>query len=454
MKILIVSNLYPPHHIGGYELRCSQVAEYLFSAGHEVRVLTSSYRRKDSNLFDRDGENVGNVPVIRVLRHYKLDFQPGRHFYTLSFGRSQLLDVRRFMEVLDEFRPEIVNWWNLEGITKAILPIPISRGIPDLHCVADTWMIREYGVCGESDSLFWFQFWRGSWGPSFLRPVLRRIVAQWAKRVRDQGIITHPFPNTPRHVWFVSEFMRFEHAKAGFLFPSSEVIYSGISSDRFYLERSPLDFQRKGLRFLFVGYVEPNRGLHVIVDALGLIPPDLQGNFELSIVPIGPPKPGRYVEEIKAQICKLGLSKKVTFLGTKGHEEMPAIYKDHHVLISASTRPEGLPLSMMEAMCAGCAVITTGSGGAAELADRADLPIFPKDHPVALSRLIAKLVRDRGLVFEIGNRGQRVVLQDFTFSRMVAEFHDRLHALRGRNEEHGNWHIRPTGKDTILKLRG
>jgi hypothetical protein len=26
MKILIVSNLYPPNHHGGYELRCAQVA--------------------------------------------------------------------------------------------------------------------------------------------------------------------------------------------------------------------------------------------------------------------------------------------------------------------------------------------------------------------------------------------------------------------------------------------
>ena len=27
MKILVVSNLYPPHHQGGYELRCQQVTD-------------------------------------------------------------------------------------------------------------------------------------------------------------------------------------------------------------------------------------------------------------------------------------------------------------------------------------------------------------------------------------------------------------------------------------------
>ena len=43
MRILIVSNLYPPHHIGGYELGCRDVVEGLKARGHEVKVLTSTY---------------------------------------------------------------------------------------------------------------------------------------------------------------------------------------------------------------------------------------------------------------------------------------------------------------------------------------------------------------------------------------------------------------------------
>ena len=43
MRILIVSNLYPPHYEGGYEVRCAQVAEALTRAGHDVCVLTSRH---------------------------------------------------------------------------------------------------------------------------------------------------------------------------------------------------------------------------------------------------------------------------------------------------------------------------------------------------------------------------------------------------------------------------
>ena len=43
MRILVVSNLYPPHHIGGYELCCKEAVDGLRKRGHEVWVLTSDY---------------------------------------------------------------------------------------------------------------------------------------------------------------------------------------------------------------------------------------------------------------------------------------------------------------------------------------------------------------------------------------------------------------------------
>jgi hypothetical protein len=45
MRILIVSNLYPPAAIGGYEIECAAVAEHL-ALRHQVLVLTSVRRRK------------------------------------------------------------------------------------------------------------------------------------------------------------------------------------------------------------------------------------------------------------------------------------------------------------------------------------------------------------------------------------------------------------------------
>lgn len=44
MKVLVVSNLYPPDVMGGYEVCCAHMVDALRGRGHEVRVLTASPR--------------------------------------------------------------------------------------------------------------------------------------------------------------------------------------------------------------------------------------------------------------------------------------------------------------------------------------------------------------------------------------------------------------------------
>ncbi|TMC57253.1 MAG: glycosyl transferase family 1, partial [Chloroflexi bacterium] len=43
MRLLFLSNFYPPHHFGGYEELCAEVAEGLRARGHTVAVLTSRH---------------------------------------------------------------------------------------------------------------------------------------------------------------------------------------------------------------------------------------------------------------------------------------------------------------------------------------------------------------------------------------------------------------------------
>ena len=71
-----------------------------------------------------------------------------------------------------------------------------------------------------------------------------------------------------------------------------------------------------------------------------------------------------YLTRVQALVREQGLSERIEFLGKIPTGDMPEIYKVHDVLVSPSTRPEGLPLNMVEVLLAGCAVLTTGSGGA------------------------------------------------------------------------------------------
>jgi hypothetical protein len=42
MRALVITNLYPPHALGGYELSCRDVVDRWRAAGHDVEVLTTT----------------------------------------------------------------------------------------------------------------------------------------------------------------------------------------------------------------------------------------------------------------------------------------------------------------------------------------------------------------------------------------------------------------------------
>ncbi len=421
MKILIVSNLYPPHHQGGYELRCRQVCEYLQQRGHEIRVVTSSFQidgQTHRAVIRDDVEN--GIPVSRFLRQHRLDpRQPDGRLYNLDVVRRQVTDATRFAAILDEFQPDLVSWWNLEGVIKSILRMPHDRGIPSVHCIDDNWMIREFGSRGEADLPFWLEFWDVKWGPRPLRPLIAAGLSRWERQVQSRGISTRPFPVPPSHVCFISEFWRYLHEQAGLTAESSEVIYGGVSPERFFRARSAADYASGPLRLLYAGYIDPRRGLHTIVESLAIMPEQDRKRFHLSVAQGGPAVPDDYVKSIHARIAQTGLAPHITFLGRVSHDEMPQVYKSHDVLVFASTRNEGMPMVMMEAMCAGCAVPNTGSGGSIELSEKAQTPLFPKDHPFALSRLLQALEGNRQWVADVARRGQETVLRDFTIDQML-----------------------------------
>jgi glycogen synthase len=44
VRILTIGNMYPPHHLGGYELIWRSAVRHHRAAGHDVRVLTTDVR--------------------------------------------------------------------------------------------------------------------------------------------------------------------------------------------------------------------------------------------------------------------------------------------------------------------------------------------------------------------------------------------------------------------------
>jgi hypothetical protein len=52
VRILCVGNMYPPHHLGGYELVWQGAVAALRAGGHDVRVLTTDHRLPETEAGD------------------------------------------------------------------------------------------------------------------------------------------------------------------------------------------------------------------------------------------------------------------------------------------------------------------------------------------------------------------------------------------------------------------
>ena len=426
MRVLIVSNLYPPHYLGGYELRCAYVAGSLRRRGHDVIVLTSTYGLPASR-FKRTQvhvEQFDDVIVHRALGQYAYGVQLALPPWTVTQARAELADARIFLELLADYQPDVINWWSMNGLTKTLLPVPSAHGIPDVHWIEDPWMIREYGSDGEIAAAFWRTLWDGTWGPHVVRPVLRRLGARWEQHTIRAGIFSRDLPNRPRHVCFVSKALEQHYLDAGFHFRSSEVVRGGVPVEPFLTASRLADASGGPLRVLYAGQLSRDRGVHTAIEAIAGLDSTARANLSLTIVGEGNPT---YTAEVRSQVAALGLEDRVTFRGKVAHDEMPAIYRAHDVLAFTSTRPEGLPFTMVEAMLSGCAVLTTGSGGAMDIATAASLPLFPKEDARALGSLLARLSKNRAELRTIAERGQRVAQREFSADLMI----DRLdHTLQ------------------------
>ncbi len=141
-----------------------------------------------------------------------------------------------------------------------------------------------------------------------------------------------------------------------------------------------------------------------------------------------------YLDGIRRRVGEPNLTAQVSFLGKVPHHEMRDVYSRTDLLVFPSSRPEGLPLTMVEAMLGGCAVVSTGSGGAGEIVELCGQPIFPPENPAALSRLLAQLIDDRNQVRELAARGQEVAVKEFSLDRMLERWISTLQRVAEERE--------------------
>ena len=152
---------------------------------------------------------------------------------------------------------------------------------------------------------------------------------------------------------------------------------------------------------LCVARLSPHKGIDVLLRALTIL------RREGTIVPLKIAGSGEAHSKLAALSKELGLSGQVQFLGQVAAERIAALWAGCTFGILPS-RTEALPLSIIEAMSHGRAVIASNVGGIAELVRGGETGfLVAPDDPVALANAIRRCAGDPAFTAKLGAAARR-----------------------------------------------
>ena len=177
-------------------------------------------------------------------------------------------------------------------------------------------------------------------------------------------------------------------------------------------------------RLIAVGRLKAPKDFMTLVRVLAALPAE---SFEALIVGDGPDLP-----ELEAEIRRLGLEDRVELAGERS--DVPELLAASDVFV-LSSRSEGLPVSVLEAMAAELPVVASAVGGLAELVEDGETGILvPAGDESALAQALRTLVGDPGLRRKLGAAGRARAEAQFdldAFRRAHLELYHRQLELAG-----------------------
>ena len=181
---------------------------------------------------------------------------------------------------------------------------------------------------------------------------------------------------------------------------------------------------RPAPRLIAVGRLKAPKDFLTLIRALTALP-DVP--FEVLIVGDGPDR-----EDLETEIRGLGLESRVRLAGERSDVAELLAGSDVFVL---SSRSEGLPVSVLEAMAAELPVVASDVGGVSELVvDGETGMLVPPDNETALAAALGRLVENRELRKTLGAAGRARAGELFdldAFRRAHVELYDRQLELAG-----------------------
>ena len=376
MHILLINSEYPP--IGGGAGNASaHIAVCLAAAGHEVTVVTSKYRGLPWSE-TRDGIRIVRAPARRKRLDRSLPYEQISFIFG-GFYRALGVALRR--------RPDVTLAFFGMPSGAIALPLRTLLGVPYIVSLrgGDVPGFRPYD----------FALYHRLSAP-LLRRIWRRAGAVIAN---SRGLRTMA--------------QRFERRVP------IETIPNGVDPGRF----EPPDRDWEAVRILFVGRVVYQKGLDLLLHALGRMK---EHPWTLNIVGDGPQR-----GPLELLSDHLGIADRISFSGWLQGGELISAYHAAN-LFAYPSRHEGMPNAVLEAMASGLPVIATRIAGNEELVVDGETGLLVEsENQQDLERALSGLIANPGLRRRLGETARARVSDRYPWDRITDAYLEILKRVAG-----------------------
>jgi glycogen synthase len=335
MRILTLTNIYPPDFIGGYELLCSQVVDVLRAAGHQIQVLTSAPRKPVPQLSHVSREfRLGAIyegPVFEKITPFARRAVEIESKYISSFN------VHVLLQHLERFAPDVVYLHNLVGLGGlGLLGVLQHQKIPWVWQLGDA---VPYHLCSTQTKT-------GLPGEEFWGRPEQGLTAAFSQMVEGTFICCSSR--------LVAEIAGYGIELRGRV----EILpywFHGVRSTN----RAP-HRENGTLRIASAGALGPHKGTDLLIKAVSALRESGRANFALDLYgAVDSP----YWQVL---IDKLNLRPQVTLHGSRPQAELARAYRSCDLFAFPTWSREPFGVAPLEAAAQGCVPVLAQSCGIAE----------------------------------------------------------------------------------------
>jgi glycosyltransferase involved in cell wall biosynthesis len=365
MRILILSTLYPPFALGGYEVECSSVVERLRER-HDVLVLTSEQERPVP-AEDRD--------VRRELPSLSSDWHGA-----IRAPRASLRAVQSARRAL-AWKPDLVYCWNNASVAQAALRVLADSGVPLAFRVCEHW----FGGVFVSDQ--------------YLRELLEQerapARAAWAAGCRAlnrlPSLQLDPQAPVRTAISWNSEAIKRMVELQPFVEPVLERVTHSVPR---YGDLYAAAVRKPAAEpeIMFLGRVTPYKGTSVAIEALAILRSEHGIHARLALVG---PEDSAHGAEMRALAERIGVADSLDWRGPSAPEEVVAGLERAHALIVPSVWQEPFPLVTIEGALARVPLVASDVGGIGEgMHDEEHALLFPGGDARAAASALARTLTE------------------------------------------------------------